>query len=72
VVSATDNGIGTPSTDQDIFDPFRRLHPGGGYSGSGVGLAICRRIVQHHQGRIWYESVEGRDSTFHCALPACP
>jgi signal transduction histidine kinase len=69
VISVRDNGIGIPTTDQDIFEIFRRLHPGGGYSGSGVGLAICRRIVQHHNGHIWYESTPDQGSTFHFSLP---
>ncbi|MGE5503806.1 MAG: ATP-binding protein [Actinomycetota bacterium] len=70
VVTVSDNGIGIGNTDQDVFEIFRRLHTVDAYPGTGVGLAICRRIVQRHQGRIWYESVEGQGSAFHFAIPA--
>jgi len=70
VVSVTDNGIGIAATDQDIFGIFRRLHPVGRFPGSGVGLAICRRIVQRHNGRIWYDSQPGQGTSFRFMLPA--
>lgn len=69
VVSVTDNGIGIADTDQDIFEIFRRLHTASSYPGSGVGLAICKRIVQRHNGRIWFDT-PGEGSSFHFALPA--
>ncbi|MBF0168469.1 MAG: GAF domain-containing protein [Alphaproteobacteria bacterium] len=64
-----DNGIGFDPTQQDIFELFRRLHPGKGYAGTGAGLAICKRIVLRNGGRIWAESVPGEGSSFHFTLP---
>lgn len=69
IVSVADNGIGIPETQQDIFEIFRRLHSNRSFPGTGVGLAICKRIIQRHNGRIWFDSRPGQGTTFHFALP---
>ena len=68
-LSFTDNGIGMDTAfDDKIFGMFQRLHPQSAYKGSGMGLAICRKIVEAHEGFIKAESVAGQGSTFHCFL----
>ena len=70
VITVQDNGIGfDPKYAKDIFSPFKRLHGQQEYSGTGIGLAICLRIVERHGGHIWADSKPGQGASFHFALP---
>lgn len=65
-----DDGIGIdPRYHDRIFDPFRRLHTRQAYPGAGIGLSICRRIIEAHGGRIWVDSQDSGGSTFYITLP---
>jgi PAS domain S-box-containing protein len=69
--SVSDNGIGIQSEYKErVFGLFKRLHTDDEYSGTGIGLAICQRIVERYQGLIWVESEVGKGSTFYFTLPA--
>jgi PAS domain S-box-containing protein len=70
-VSITDNGVGIlPDQIDRLFQVFQRLQSRADYEGTGIGLALCRKIAEHHGGRIWAESKgDGQGSTFRLALP---
>jgi signal transduction histidine kinase len=70
VFAVADNGIGMdPEQAERIFQPFHRLHNEDEYPGTGIGLAVCERIVEQHGGRIWAQSAQGQGSTFRFTLP---
>ena len=69
--SVRDNGIGIePQYAEKVFGIFKCLQPRDRSSGSGMGLAICRKIVTRHEGRIWVDSELGQDATFSFTLPS--
>ncbi len=71
MISIKDNGIGIdPRYASDVFQVFRRLSPPSHATGEGIGLSLCRRVIERHGGRMWLESALGQGSTFYFTLPA--
>ena len=69
----TDNGIGIDAEYAErIFVIFQRLHAKSDYPGTGIGLAMCRKIVERHEGEMWLEPRPGPGTTFVVALPVLP
>jgi PAS domain S-box-containing protein len=70
LIQVMDNGIGFKQEHaQQIFHIFQRLHVKTEYSGTGIGLALCKKIVQNHQGEIWAEAIKGKGAVFNVILP---
>lgn len=70
VFQISDNGIGIELVNQDeIFKVFRRLHSREAYEGTGIGLAVCKKIIERHNGRLWLRSTPGKGTTFFFTIP---
>ncbi len=70
ILGVRDNGIGIKEEHfSQIFSPFKRLHSRADYEGSGIGLSICRKVIECHHGKIWVESVPGQGAHFRFMLP---
>ncbi|MEM6726017.1 MAG: ATP-binding protein, partial [Bacteroidota bacterium] len=64
-----DNGIGIdPQYKERVFMIFRKLHASNRYPGTGIGLAVCRKVVEQHNGDIWFESPKGKGTTFYFTI----
>jgi chemotaxis family two-component system sensor kinase Cph1 len=65
-----DNGIGIAQPDHErVFQVFKRLPSAAGVPGTGMGLALCKKIVERHKGRMWADSAPGKGSAFYFTLP---
>ncbi len=72
ILTVKDNGVGIPNEAfEDIFGIFQRIDNGSHVEGTGIGLALCKKIVELHEGQIWVESTLNEGTTFHFTLPAC-
>jgi PAS domain S-box-containing protein len=72
-VAVEDAGIGIPAAQRErVFQMFTRVHDREAYAGTGIGLAICRKIVERHGGRLWVDEREGGGAVFRFTLPAAP
>ena len=70
ILSIQDNGIGIPEDQiENIFQIFKRLHASNEYEGTGIGLSVCKKIVEIHSGKIWVTSEVGQGTTFHISIP---
>jgi len=70
IFTVSDNGIGIPQEFADkVFVIFQRLHGRDAYSGTGIGLALCKKIVEHHGGNIWIDTSKTEGTRFRFTLP---
>ena len=70
MISVEDNGIGIDDHYKDyVFEIFNRLHSKKTYPGNGIGLSICKRVVDNHGGEIWFESEKEKGTKFFVAIP---
>jgi signal transduction histidine kinase len=73
LIMVADNGIGIPQEyKSQVFEIFRRLHNREEFKGTGIGLSLCRKIVERHTGEIWLTSTENKGTTFYIRLPKLP